>query len=133
MSEREFSLPVRVYWEDTDAAGVVYHAQYVAFLERARSEWLRSKGISQVALKAQQGIQFVVASLQCEFVKPARFDDQLQVTAQIAEAKRASFRFKQQVLRQDEILLNAEVLVVCVDALSFKPKRLPNELALWGA
>jgi acyl-CoA thioester hydrolase len=130
MSEREFSVPVRVYWEDTDAAGVVYHAQYVAFLERARSEWLRSKGISQVALKAQQGIQFVVASLQCEFVKPARFDDLLHVTAQIAEAKRASFRFKQQILRQDEILLNAEVLVVCVDAMSFKPRRLPEELAL---
>jgi acyl-CoA thioester hydrolase len=123
-----FHWPVRVYWEDTDAGGVVYHAQYVAFLERARSEWLRHLGWSQVHLRDQHGVQFVVASLSVDFHKPARYDDQLLINASLESIRGASLTFKQEVWRDAERLLSARVVVACVDATSFRPKRLPAGL-----
>jgi len=126
----DFRWPVRVYWEDTDAGGVVYHAQYVAFLERARSEWLRHHGWSQVVLKRDFNVQFVVAKMTLSFHKPAVYDDELQVTAGILVRKGASMVFRQSIWRAEELLVSAEVVVACVDAVSFKPKRLPAPMDL---
>ena len=100
-----FSLPVRVYWEDTDAGGVVYHAQYLAFLERARSEWMRANGYGQDRLRQEHDLVFAVRSMAVDFLKPARLDDALQVTAQLRDCRRASAVFDQAVLRDGVTLL----------------------------
>ena len=104
--------PVRVYWEDTDAGGIVYHAAYLAFMERARSEWLRAAGIDQRALRATERLQFAVVEMRIEWRKPALHDDLLSVTADIAERGRASFSFAQNVFRGDELLVAASLLDV---------------------
>lgn len=122
-----YSLPVRIYWEDTDAGGVVYHARYVAFLERARSEWMRANGHGQAALQAA-GMVFAVRAMTLDFLKPARLDDALDVTAELAECRRASLVFRQQVLRGGERLLAATVRVASLDAAGFRPLALPADL-----
>jgi acyl-CoA thioester hydrolase len=124
----EFSWPLRVYYEDTDAGGVVYHAGYVRFFERGRTEWLRSLGYSQARLTADAGVLFSVVNLEIHFQKPARLDDELQVITRAQLAGGASVRFEQAVRRDGEQLAHGTVLVACVDAHSFKPKRLPAEL-----
>ena len=122
-----FSHPVRIYWEDTDAGGVVYHAQYVAFLERARSEWMRAQGYGQERLRTQHGVLFAVRAMQVDFRKPARLDDALEVTASLRECRRASVVFAQRIRRGDDLLLTAQVRVAAL-GLDFRPRPIPEPL-----
>lgn len=124
-----FIWPVRVYWEDTDAGGVVYYANYLKFMERARTEWLRALGIEQVPLKEQHGVLMVVAQLEANYRRPARYGDLLQVTCRLVEMGKASIRFEQCIYRHEvggELLLDGKARVGCIDALSFRPKALPE-------
>ncbi|NDK38115.1 tol-pal system-associated acyl-CoA thioesterase [Pseudoxanthomonas gei] len=123
-----FSWPTRVYWEDTDAGGVVYHAQYVAFLERARSEWLRHRGHGQERLRGEHDLVFAVRAMQLDFLAPARLDDLLDVIVEIRACKRASVLFAQSILRGGRVLLTAEVRVAVLSASSFRPKPAPDAL-----
>ena len=123
-----FSWATRVYWEDTDAGGVVYHAQYVAFLERARTEWLRHHGHGQEQLRQQHDLVFAVRAMQLDFLAPARLDDLLSVTVEMRTCKRASVVFTQSILRDGQLLLGAEVRVAVLSAASFKPKPAPDAL-----
>ncbi|MCC4621820.1 tol-pal system-associated acyl-CoA thioesterase [Xanthomonas cassavae CFBP 4642] len=116
-----FSWPTRVYWEDTDAGGVVYHARYVAFLERARTEWMRAVGYGQEAMRQQHGLVFAVRSMQLDFLKPARLDDALSVSAVVLKCKRASLLFAQSVRREGEVLLTAQVRIAALGASDFRP------------
>lgn len=124
-----FEWPVRVYWEDTDAGGIVYHSNYLTFMERARSEWLRALGIDQRALQAAERVQFAVVEMDLKWQRAARYDDLLTVTAEVTEKGGATLTFLQQVLRDDEVLVRATVRVAAVDADSMKPKRLPAAVA----
>ena len=123
-----FSLPVRVYFQDTDAGGVVYHANYLNFMERARTEWLRTYGYSNAGLMKEFGVVFVVRSLKLDYLKPALLDDLLEVTAQIKEIGRSRLNLLQSVLRGDELLTEAEVHLVCVSLEGFKPVSVPEVL-----
>jgi len=123
-----FSIPIRVYWEDTDAGGVVYHARYVAFLERARSDALRAMGRGQQALK-EAGLVFAVHSMRMDFLRPAQLDDLLEVTAEVARLGRASVVFAQRITRDGQTLLEAEVKVASLRAADFRP--CPMEPALY--
>ena len=122
-----FSHPVRIYWEDTDAGGVVYHAQYLAFLERARSEWMRAQGYGQELLRREHGLLFAVRAMQIDFLKPARLDDALEVTAALQECRRASVIFRQEIRRRDERLLAANVRVAALGT-DFRPTPIPQPL-----
>lgn len=121
---------MRVYYEDTDSGGVVYYANYLRFMERARTEYLRSMGFEQDRLRQEQGILFTVHSLQVDFRSPARFNDALEVSAEISDARRASLLFSQSVRRRDEsaILCAGTVRIACVDAASFKPVSIPQAI-----
>ncbi|MGB8338217.1 MAG: tol-pal system-associated acyl-CoA thioesterase [Burkholderiales bacterium] len=119
---------MRVYYEDTDAGGVVYHAQYLNFMERARTEWLRHLGFDQTRLADEQGIIFVAYAVQVKFAKPARLNDMLQVTASIESARHFSLVFAQKILRADEILTRASVSIACLNTLTLKPVALPANL-----
>lgn len=123
-----FSWPIRVYYEDTDASGVVYHARYLHWFERARSEWLRARGVSHQDLAADFDAAFTVASVDIRYRQPARLDDLLQVTVAIAQYRHASLVFEQQLHRADsagQLLATAMVKVACVDLASFKPRPWP--------
>ena len=120
-----FRWSIRVYYEDTDAAGIVYYANYLRFFERARTEWLRALGVSQQRLAAADGLQFVVTQADASFIKPARLDDALVATVAIAERARSFLIFVQELLRGDELLARARVKVACVDRSSLAPRRLP--------
>lgn len=123
-----FHWPVRVYWEDTDAGGVVYHASYLRFMERARSEWLRSLGVDQSALKERTGLAFLVRSMQIDFLKAALLDDELAVTVEVKERRAASILFAQTIQRSDGSgLIQAEVRVACVDVRRMVPVRIPDD------
>ncbi len=119
-----FTWPVRVYWEDTDAGGVVYYANYLKFLERARSEWLRSLGFEQDTLRDEDGIVFVVRRVEIDYLAPARFNDALIVEVALAEAGRASLTVEQAILRGATRLVSARVKLACVDAVKFKPAKI---------
>lgn len=119
---------VRVYYEDTDAGGVVYHASYLRYLERARTEWLRSLGYSQARLKQEESLVFTVVGMTLDFLKPARLDDLLSVRSQASLSGGASVHFEQQILRDSDRILAATVRVACLDASSFRPRRLPAAL-----
>jgi acyl-CoA thioester hydrolase len=125
-----FAWPCRVYWEDTDAGGVVYHARYLHFLERARSEWFRALGIGQQRLREVDGIVFVVHRMQLAFNAPARLDDLLSATVAIENLRSASFSVRQQLLREpaQAALVEADVRIACLDAASFRPRPIPNHL-----
>ena len=123
-----FSIPVRVYWEDTDAGGVVYYARYLHFLERARSEWLRFVGIDQARLQREERLQFVVVEANVRYHRPARFDDELDVTVNLESLRGASIALGQEIRRGAELLVSATVRAACVDADSLKPKPLPKAL-----
>jgi len=125
-----FQIPVRVYYEDTDAGGVVYHTGYLRFMERARTEWLRAGGFEQDQLRDEQGVLFVVRRAEVDFIKPARFNERLGVTARVAEIKRASFSCEQEIRREPdgEILCRGLVKVVCVDAERFLPAAFPEAI-----
>lgn len=120
-----FSWPVRVYWEDTDAGGVVYYANYLKFMERARSEWLRALGFEQDALRDEAGVVFVVRRVEIDYLAPARLDDQLEVSVSLAEIGRASLGVQQTLTRGATRLVLAQVTLACVDATGFKPVRIP--------
>lgn len=122
--------PVRVYYEDTDAGGVVYHAGYLRFFERGRTEWLRARGFSQVRLAAETGLIFTVVEMSIRFRQPARLDDLLTVRTLAEAAGGASVRFGQQLLRGADAdpLATASVRVACIDAATFQPRRMPAEL-----
>jgi len=116
---------VRVYYEDTDAAGVVYYANYLRFFERARTEWLASIGHPLAELERTHGIVFVVRRIEVDYRRPARLADALDVTVAIESLGRASLVVQQQVLRSDETLVDARVLLACVERTSMKPARIP--------
>lgn len=128
MSERVFEWPVRVYYEDTDAQGVVYYANYFRFLERARTEWLRSLGVDQVRMMQAERRIFVVVSTHAEFLAPARFNDEIVVTAGLAGLSRATFDIDQKIFRGDALLLESGVKVALLDADTLKPQRVPQSL-----
>ncbi len=123
-----FAWPTRVYWEDTDGGGVVYYANYLKFLERARTEWLRSQGFVQSQLMTDPGVIFVVTNINIDYRRPARLDDSLLVTCELIPEGAASMSFAQQILRDEEVLIEGTVRVACLDAQSFRPKRLPSAL-----
>jgi acyl-CoA thioester hydrolase len=123
-----FSLTLRVYFHDTDAGGVVYHASYLNFMERARTEWLRTHGYSNAGLMKEFGMVFVVRSLKLDYFKPALLDDLLDVTAQIKDIGRSRISLLQTVRRDTEVLTEAEVHLVCVSLESFKPVSVPEVL-----
>jgi acyl-CoA thioester hydrolase len=123
-----FSHPVRVYWEDTDAGGVVYHAQYLAFLERARSEWMRALGKGQEALRREHDLVFAVRAMQVDFRLPARLDDALAVTVALRECRGASLVMAQEIRRDGVLLLDATVRIAALEATSFRPRPIPTML-----
>lgn len=127
MSLNVFSWPVRVYYEDTDAAGLVYYANYLRFMERGRTEWLRALGYEQTELRNEYGIVFAVSKVELEFLKPARFNDSLSVTVEMSRAGRASLDLLQRVLRgADELVCRGTVRIACVDANTMKPCGIPS-------
>ncbi len=131
-SERSFQWPVRVYWEDTDAGGIVFYANYLKFFERARTEWLRSLGIEQRRLKDELHGMFVVAETNVRYLRPARLDDELMVTAGLIEKGRASLIIGQQARLKSEhaqvLLCEATIRIGWVDAASLKPARIPAHI-----
>lgn len=124
----EFIWPVRVYYEDTDAGGVVYHGNYINFLERARTEMLRAKGIEQPELKAKTGVIFAVRSIKVDYLKPAVFNDLLEISTEISLVRKASLNFEQTISRAGVVLCKAEVYVACIEAATMKPKAIPEDL-----
>lgn len=125
-----FSFGVRVYYEDTDAGGIVYYANYLKFFERARTEWLRAAGVEQRRLSDEFGLQFVVAELQCEYRQPARLDDWLKIDLRVQHAGRVSIVFAQTAWRGAEALAHATVKAACVDARRLRPAPLPEALVV---
>ncbi|MES2187645.1 MAG: YbgC/FadM family acyl-CoA thioesterase [Pseudomonadota bacterium] len=131
-----FSFPIRVYWEDTDAGGIVFYANYLKFFERARTEWLRSLGLGQQALRESSGGMFVVTDTQVRYVRPARLDDQLLVTAELRESGRASLTIGQQALLpsgdgaggQPTLLSEGTIRIGWVQVSTLRPARIPTEL-----
>jgi acyl-CoA thioester hydrolase len=125
---REFILPLRVYYEDTDAGGVVYHANYLNFMERGRTEWLRSLGYEQDSLRQEQGILFAVRSMEIDFIRPARFNDEITVTCRVDVFGKASLVFEQSIIRAEETLCHATVKIACIDASRFRPAPIPGDM-----
>ena len=125
---KPFSWEVRVYYEDTDLGGVVFYANYLKYLERARTEYLRSIGYEQDELMAHDEIIFAVRSLQIEYLKPACFNQLLQVSADIKKSKKASLEFAQQITHDDQLLVTANVRIACLDVNTMKPKAIPEKL-----
>jgi acyl-CoA thioester hydrolase len=126
-----FAWPARVYWEDTDGAGVVYYANYLRFLERARTEWLRERGHVQTELAVAPGVLFAVAEVNIRYRRPARLDDLLLISCAPALEGAASVLFRQQIHRDGpagELLVDADVRVVCVDTRDFRPRRVPASI-----
>jgi acyl-CoA thioester hydrolase len=123
-----FVWKIRVYWEDTDAGGVVYHSQYLNFFERARTEWLRSIGVHQAKMAEKDNTIFVIRKMNIDFVKAARLDDELETTVHSVEAPGARMVFKQDITRcsDKQLIATADVIAVCLKADSFKPTRMPK-------
>ena len=124
-----FTWPVRVYYEDTDAGGVVYYANYLKFLERARTEWLRAHGFEQPELADRYGVVFVVRSLAVNYLRPSLFNDSLHVTVELVKVGAGQIDLAQRVLRGDEVLLTAGIKIVCVGTKTFRPVRIPAPVA----
>ncbi|HET9405326.1 MAG TPA: tol-pal system-associated acyl-CoA thioesterase [Burkholderiales bacterium] len=126
LSTQHFSWPVRVYYEDTDLGGIVYYANYLRFLERARTEWLRALGFEQSALAAVHQVVFVVRSIALDFLKPSRIDDTLEITVSLREAGASRIALSQFVRRGAEDLVAAQVELACVNTATFRPVRIPG-------
>ncbi|MEW6025379.1 MAG: tol-pal system-associated acyl-CoA thioesterase [Pseudomonadota bacterium] len=124
-----FTWPVRVYYEDTDAGGIVFYANYLKFFERARTEWLRAAGIGQQDLIASDNAGFVVKSATIDYHAPARLDDEITLTLAIEKLGRASVQFAQKAYKGDQLLVEASVKVGCVDLASVRPRSLPDHVA----
>ena len=120
-----FTWPIRVYWEDTDAGGIVFYANYLKFFERARTEWLRSLGISQGSVKDAGGGMFVVSETSVRYLAPSRLDDELIVTAQLEAGGRASLIIAQKAFRGDQLLCDGTIRIGWVDAATLRPGRIP--------
>jgi acyl-CoA thioester hydrolase len=123
-----FTLEVRVYYEDTDAGGVVFYANYLKFMERARTEWLRELGFEQDRVMEADGVVFAVTRANLDFRKPARFNDLLEVTASIKRLGKASFNLFQEIFRDGELLVRGDVKLACVDKQDFSPARIPERI-----
>ena len=123
-----FSIPVRVYYEDTDAGGVVYYANYLKFFERCRTEWMRFAGHDQSQLAAEAGIGFVARKASCEYLKPARLDDDLMVGLEVEKLTRVRVVFRQHVRRGDQILVTGTVEIACVNMATMTPSAIPEFL-----
>ena len=135
MTSTPFQHPVRIYWEDTDAGGIVFYANYLKFMERGRTEWLRALGIEQQRLRDEVGGMFVVSEANIKYLQPARLDDELIVTAQLQSAGRASMTIAQQVLLKQkqptdtpQLLCEGTIRIDWVDAASMRPARIPQTL-----
>jgi len=128
MSTTGFLHKTRVYYEDTDAGGVVFYANYLKFMERARTEWLRELGFEQDQLMQDTGIVFAVTHVTMDFVKPAKFNDQLSVTVELLRLGKASITVYQEIYRKNELLNRADIKLACVDMNTFVPLRIPEEI-----
>ena len=131
-----FRFQLRVYWEDTDAGGVVFYANYLKFFERARTEWLRSLGHQQEKMRAESGVVFIVTDTSVRYLRPARLDDSIAVTVDVQHAGRAQMTIAQQAWRMpvvqgdtEELLAEGTIRIGCVDAGTFRPQRIPNSIA----
>lgn len=126
--EAAFAIPVRVYYEDTDAGGVVYYANYLKYMERARSDWLRALGFNQDELAAQKGVVFAVRAVKLEFMKPARLDDLLTVSATVARRGGASLVFQHEVRCGSALLCHGEAKIACLNVRDFAPVPVPDAI-----
>lgn len=127
MSKKEFIWPLRVYYEDTDAGGVVYYANYLRFMERARTEWLRKLGYEQDKL-LEDKVVFVVRKVDIDYLSPARFNDELEVVCRIAHMGRTSLMFEQTIQCGDRVCASAVVTIACINFKTFKPKSIPDNM-----
>lgn len=123
-----FNWPIRVYYEDTDAGGVVFYANYLKFFERGRTEMLRNMGFEQDVLISEQNIIFVVRSVQIDYLSPARFNESINVSSEITEFKKVSLNFEQIISREDDVLCKGNVRIACLNAKTLKPKIIPDFL-----
>jgi acyl-CoA thioester hydrolase len=132
MTEPDFRFSLRVYWEDTDAGGVVFYANYLKFFERARTEWLRSLGFSQEQMRHSLNVMFIVSELSVNYLKPARLDDLLEVDVTLEVARAASLVLSQQAWRatqrEPELLGRSQIRIACVNAQTLQPRRIPQDL-----
>ena len=125
-----FRVPIRIYWEDTDAAGIAFYAHYLKFFERARTEWLRGLGFGQEALRRAAGVAFVVSETSVRYRRPARLDDVIDVTVEVAHLGQASLEIAQQARRAGELLADATIRIGCVELGTFRPCRIPNDIRM---
>ena len=122
--------PIRVYYEDTDSGGVVYHSNYLKFMERARTEWLRDFEIHQKALKDNLNLMFVVHEIDIKFIRPAVFNDEIEVQTKLEKLGSVKIELEQKIFRSSELLIESRVVVASVNSISMKPMRIPNEIKL---
>jgi acyl-CoA thioester hydrolase len=122
--------PLRIYYEDTDSGGVVYHSNYLKFMERARTEWLRDFEIDQKALKDNLNLMFVVHEIDIKFMRPAIFNDEIEVQTKLEKLGSVKIELEQKIFRSTEILIESRVVVASVNSFSMKPMRIPNEIKL---
>ncbi len=127
-SALSFAASFNVYWEDTDAGGVVYYANYLKFLERCRTDWLRALGVDQQQLRAARKLQFVVVNITVDFLRPAVLHDEILVTATLKRLAGATIHFGQTIMRGGEQLIDAAVRVACLDSGTLKPRAIPKDL-----
>ena len=125
---RRFEIACRIYWEDTDAGGVVYYANYLKFMERCRTDWLRALGIDQLRLRSERQLQFAVVSIPVDFLRPALLNDEILVTAELERLRGATIAFKQTIMRGAVKLIDASTRVACLDSGSLKPRPIPRDL-----
>jgi acyl-CoA thioester hydrolase len=125
---QQYQILTRVYWEDTDAGGVVYYANYLKFMERCRTDWLRALGIDQLHLRDERGLQFAVVSVTVDFLRPAVLNDEIIVTAELMRMSGATITFKQTIMRGDAQLIDASTRVACLDSGTLKPRPIPKDL-----
>jgi len=125
---KKFELLQRIYWEDTDAGGVVYYANYLKFMERCRTEWLRALGIDQVRLRAERQLQFAVVNVVVDYLRPAVLNDEILVTAELERLSGATISFKQTIMRGGAQLIDASTRVACLDSGTLKPRPIPKDL-----
>jgi acyl-CoA thioester hydrolase len=123
-------VPIRIYWEDTDAAGIVFYANYLKFFERARTEWLRGFGFGQETLRREAGVAFVVSETSLRYLKPARLDDVVDVSVDVVHLGQASLQLAQHAYRADELLAEGKIRIGCVELGTFRPCRIPNDIRM---
>ena len=126
--EHRFEIKTRIYWEDTDAGGVVYYANYLKFMERCRTDWLRFLGVDQSLLRSQRQLQFAVVNVEVDFLRPAILNDEILVTAELVRLSGATILFKQTIRRDDVQLIDATTRVACLDSSTLKPRAIPKDL-----